>query len=109
MEKVLCAAIYYNDGQTYEHRVINKNVGFVVCGYRHADCIETFKFIADGFRYPYNAIMLRKEEVMGFITNTNRFVDRQEAYKIAFAADQMIGPNKGYPENEIGLTSEDLY
>ncbi|MCC6818622.1 MAG: hypothetical protein IT245_07015 [Bacteroidia bacterium] len=45
----------------------------------------------------------------GFLTSENRFVDRKEAYTIAFNANQIIGPNKGIPTNDIGLTSEDLY
>jgi hypothetical protein len=47
--------------------------------------------------------------IQGFLTSENRFVDRKEAYTIAFNADQIIGPNRGDPENSIGLTSEDLY
>jgi len=42
-------------------------------------------------------------------TNKNRFVNRKEAYQIAFNANQIIGTNKGYPINSIGLTSEYLY
>jgi len=42
-------------------------------------------------------------------TNKNRFVNRKEAYQIAFNANQIIVPNKGYPINSIGLTSEYLY
>jgi hypothetical protein len=49
------------------------------------------------------------EYIQGFLTDKNRFVDRQEAYKIAFEQNQIIGPNKGYETNCVGLTSEDLY
>ena len=62
-----------------------------------------------GFPYSKSAQELHNTEVQGFLTNTDRFVDRKEAYKIAFEADQINGPNKGRSENSIGLTSEDLY
>lgn len=62
-----------------------------------------------GFPYDDNGTRIHRTEVQGFLTNTNRFVTRKEAYKIAFEANQIIGPNKGRSENSIGLTSEDLY
>jgi hypothetical protein len=62
-----------------------------------------------GFPYSTEGIKLHQIEIQGFLTNTDRFVNRKEAYKIAFEADQIIGQNKGYSENAIGLCSEDLY
>lgn len=110
MEKefILCAANYYNDGQQHTHQPKNIHNGFIVCGRRHHNCINTFTQIV-GFPYTKEGQSLHKTEIQGFLTNTNRFVTRKEAYKIAFAANQIIGPNKGYSENSIGLTSEDLY
>ncbi len=107
-EYILCAANYYNDDGHYQHQPINTLVGFVVCGRRHHNCIGIFARIV-GFPYNERAFVIANTEVQGFLTNTNRFVDRKEAYKIAFEADQIIGPNKGQSENSIGLTSEDLY
>lgn len=107
-EYILCAANRYDDGQTHVHQPINVNRGFVICGRRHHNCITVFAQIV-GFPYSSEAHIIRQTEVQGFLTNTNRFVTRKEAYKIAFEADQIVGPNKGYPENSIGLTSEDLY
>lgn len=108
MEKIICAANYYNDEQVRVHQPKNIDVGFVVCGRRHHNCIQTFAQIV-GFPYNENGFKIQRTEIQGFLTNTNRFVGRKEAYKIAFEADQIIGPNKGYSENSIGLTSEDLY
>lgn len=107
-EYIICAANYYNDGEHHVHCPNNITEGFVTCGRRHHNCIMTFAQIVGT---PYNdaAHKLQETEVQGFLTNTNRFVDRQEAYAIAFAANQIIGPNKGQPTNHIGLTSEDLY
>jgi len=45
----------------------------------------------------------------GFLTNKNRFVNRKEAYDIAYKADQIVGPNSNRANNDIELTSEDLY
>lgn len=107
-EFILCAANYYNDADVHDKQPVNIEVGFVICGRRHYNCNYTFEFTT--FYWPSelrNAV--RYTAVQGFLTNTNRFVDRKEAYKIAFGADQIIGPNKGCPTNDIGLTSEDLY
>lgn len=107
-ERIICSANYYDDGIKHIHVPVNISTGFITCGHRHHNCIGTFAQIV-GFPYNENGLKLMRTEVQGFLTNTNRFVDRKEAYKIAFGADQIIGPNKGYPENSIGLTSEDLY
>ncbi len=108
LEYILCSANFYDDGVNHVHAPKNIQQGFVVCGRRHHNCIETFAMIV-GFPYTDEGHAIYRTEIQGFLTNTNRFVDRKEAYKIAFAADQIKGPNKGYSENSIGLTSEDLY
>lgn len=107
-EFIICAANHYNDGVVRNHGPKNIERGFVTSGRRHHDCIQTF---ADIVGFPYNEVgkTIMQTEIQGFLTNTNRFVDRKEAYKIAFEADQIYGPNKGQSENSIGLTSEDLY
>lgn len=107
-EYILCAANYYNDGKKHIHTVKNIETGFVVCGRRHHNCINTFASIV-GFPYSEEGLRIVNTEVQGFLTNTNRFVDRQEGYAIAYAANQIKGPNKGRSTNDIGLTSEDLY
>jgi hypothetical protein len=107
-ERIICAANYYIDNSTHVHNPKNIKVGFITCGRRHCNCIQTFAQIV-GFPYSETSLEIMKTEIQGFLTTKNRFVDRKEAYKIAFEADQIIGPNKGYSENSIGLTSEDLY
>jgi len=107
-ERIVCAANYYDDGKQHSHQPKNVLQGFVVAGRRHHNCIGTFAQIV-GFPYSDEAKQIHQTEEQGFLTTLNRFVDRKEAYKIAFAANQIIGPNKGYSENSIGLTSEDLY
>ncbi len=107
-ERILCACNYYNDNAVYVFKPKNIAWGFVTCGLRHCDCIQTFAQIV-GFPYNENGLKIMRTEEQGFLTSENRFVGRKEAYKIAFEADQIIGPNKVYAENNIGLTSEDLY
>jgi len=46
------------------------------------------------------------ESVQGFLTNKNRFVDREEAYLIAEAAGQLNDRPRG---GSLQLFSEDLY
>jgi hypothetical protein len=41
-----------------------------------------------GFPYDENGLKLMITEEQGFLTSKNRFVDRQEAGKIAFSAKQ---------------------
>ena len=110
-EYIICSAILYKElplikPSVLEHRgyrPYNVDKGIVFGGWRHSNCIYQ-KVAITGLRDAESG-----ENIQGFLTNKNRFVDRQEAYKIAFEMDQIIGPNKGRPTNEIGLTSEDLY
>lgn len=110
--KILCAANYYDDGKKHPHTPKNVETGFVICGRRHHNCIAIFAQMM-GFeeeqKYSKDAMTVKLTEVQGFLTSDNRFVSRKEAYTIAYANDQIVGPNKGYASNEIGLTSEDLY
>ena len=107
-EFIICAANHYDDGKKYDHTPVNIKTGFVVCGRRHCNCVAIFAQM-NKFIHTKENIKLQITEVFGFLTNTNRFVTRKEAYKIAFEADQLIGPNRNCPDNDIGLTSEDLY
>jgi hypothetical protein len=110
-ERILCAAIWYKHlplQRDYQKSAVNCNEGIVLTGYRHGNVIRTMAALTGLRTVDFGADSVGDHE-QGFLTNLNRFVDRKEAYKIAFEADQIIGPNKGHAENEIGLTSEDLY
>jgi len=104
-EYIICAANYYNDGIEHVHKPKNITTGFVVCGHRHHNCINTFAQIV-GFPYSKESLILESSEIEGFLTNTNRFVDRFEGYKIAFEAGQLDDKNI---QKEGKLYSEDLY
>lgn len=107
-EFIICAANWYNDKKKHERQPKNIIEGFTVCGRRHHNCIGTFAQIV-GFPYTQAGHEIHETEIQGFLTNTNRFVSRKEAFEIARDANQIQGPNKGQQENSIGLTSEDLY
>lgn len=96
-ERILCAAIWYKDGNVYTGQPKNIATGYVWCGRRHSNIIQ--------LRVQLLGLATRREtSVQGFITSLDRFVDRVEANKIAIPALQVT-------DNEIGdeLISEDLY
>lgn len=97
MEKILCAAIWFNDGKIYNAQPKNIESGYVLCGYRHNNIISVNMALTGN---PCR----RETSVQGFLTNLNRFVNRVDANMIAIRAEQVVG-------NEIGdeLISEDLY
>ncbi len=105
-EYVLCAANHYDDG--IEHKVNqpdNIKTGFVVCGHRHSDCISTFALMV-GFPYDQNGLKLMQTEEQGFLTSTNRWVDRKEAAEIAVKSNQVKQEDLN---SRLGLFSENLY
>ncbi len=105
MEKILCAAIWYMDIPLLKDipQVRPKNIdrGIVVLGHRHGQCIWTTASLT-GLRTCTNGDDCTGEHEQGFLTNTNRFVDREEGAKIAFTAGQI-------EKKKETLYSEDLY
>lgn len=83
-EYILCAAI--------KTCLYNKPI---ICGFRHSDIFRSLK-----------ELNVQRENTLsveqGFLTSKKRFVDREEAKKIAFEAGQV-------KDSEGGLFSEDLY
>lgn len=105
VERILCAAIWYKDIPIKKDipQVRPKNIdkGIVVLGHRHGQCIWTVASLT-GLRTATFADDGTGDHEQGFLTNFNRFVDREEAAKIAF--------NSGQINKEIEtLYSEDLY
>jgi len=100
-ERILCAAIWYPDLPTMRFLPVNIDKGTVVCGHRHGHCINTV-YTLSKLRTVTFAEDATGEHEQGFLTNTNRFVDREEAAKIAFAAGQI-------KKELVTLYSEDLY
>lgn len=84
-EYIICSAVLFKDGVKYEEQPKGIESGFVICGRRHNNCFYTYSIMN-------NDLDLKKgypETTEGFLTNTNRFVDRYEAYEIAEKAKQL--------------------
>ena len=126
-EFILCAAIHYDNGLTYNfHYNYGVETGFVLCGYRHPHIISVLPtnpyWLKNKFNDGDKEVMQKYEElnvkygwqedsltrcktVQGFITNKGRFVNRKEAFQIALDAGQIDETNGVNRE----LFSEDLY
>lgn len=97
MEFILCSAIKRIKPRETKCNYHNNDIHLVELGYRHHDILIRFKgeFSTNLFD-------------QGFYTSLGRFVDRKEAYKIAYDAGQLKYPE--YSEDyEYKLFSEDLY
>jgi len=97
-EYIVCAAVHYQDCGEYAHQPKNISKGYVVCGRRHHNCILT-NYILGGKKHA---------STQGFVTSTDRFVNRQEAAVIAQGAGQTDIPALDGDER-TQLFSEDLY
>lgn len=117
-EFILCAAVWYNDGQKHDHQPKNIEVGFVVTGRRHSNCYATVKAIA-GMDEAIKLKVMNVEARMspedfknsqGFITSLDRYVNRKEAWKIAKEMGQIQFGLEAYENREDSiLYSENLY
>ena len=90
-EEIICAAIWYRDltppnAKKIGHELYlpqNIDEGIVFCGHRHPHCL--YQMVAIYGLYQSQAGF----EVQGFLTNKNKFVDREEALKIAIKSKQV--------------------
>lgn len=100
-EYILCAANYIDDGVAYKDtRVIprNKDTGFVICGWRHHNCL--------GLMYEFmHGHLLDKFCIQGFLTSKGNFLTRESAKELAIKIGQVI-EDKMISDT---LTSEDLW
>ena len=107
IEKILCAAIWYKDFPLLNEEVLkirgfspyNIDKGIVLSGWRHPNCLYQMVAILNKSDYEIG------ENIQGFLTNKNRFVDREEGAKIALSSKQIEKLN--FSSNL--LYSEDLY
>lgn len=97
-ENILCAAIWYKEvSPRATHRPINTPGGLVLCGYRHGDIISQVLPLTGERQF------ILGEHIQGFLTNKNRFVDREEGALI------FIDGGGKLKYSETKLYSEDLY
>lgn len=103
-EYILCASIWYKDLELKRPEVLepigfrpyNVNRGVVFSGWRHPNCLYQMVALTGKPQHEVG------EEVQGFLTNKNRFVDREEAAIIAYNSRQI-------KEKTDRLYSEDIY
>ena len=94
-ERILCAAIWFDDGKVYHGQPKNITSGRVYCGWRHHSIFGCLNMLAEERKALGKA-------TQGFITDCNRFLNRKEAAVVAFCAGQI-------DEYSNCLISEDLY
>lgn len=102
MERIICAAIYYNKWEM-KHPPKNIETGIVFPGYRHSNCFGLFSC--------FYAIKDVDHLLMSqwFITSENRYVEREEWLQIALKSWQELNVDKDFLKTQKILFSEDLY
>src|SRR5699024_6650262 len=85
---LLCSAIWYKDLPTQRLLPKNCNTGIVLCGWRHGNIIAQMAATMN-LRTVKNGEKSVGEYEQGFLTNDNRFVNRNEAANIAFKSKQI--------------------
>lgn len=94
-EFIICSSIWFDDGKNYEHQPKNIDTGFVISGYRHHNCFNTMSIVSKEIS---NHTKFKKEQ--GFLTNKNKFVNREESAIIAYESGQIKDKvKKLYSEN----------
>lgn len=85
-EYICCASIHWDDGNVYPHQPKNILSGMCIAGWMHGNIIVIGSKIFGnmGERAKKGII-----ETQGFLTSKGRFVNREEAGKIALACGQI--------------------
>ena len=86
-EKIMCAANWYKDIPC-EMPPINVDRGLVLCGFRHGFIINEMHELTKLRTCTFGEDACGNH-VQGFLTNHNRFVDRNEAALVAYISDQV--------------------
>ncbi|MBT3395056.1 hypothetical protein HOA59_00690 [archaeon] len=99
IEKIVCSAIKIEG--------VNDEYDHIYVGLRHCDCFGEIarvrKLLEDSDE---KRIACLRNNIQGFLTSKNRFVDRKEAYTIAIENNQIINES---PSKSDELFSENLY
>ena len=104
-EYIVASAIHYDDGLEYPYQdIYGIETGFVLCGFRHPMIISILPTIFFYKAEQRNSKLQKNKTTQGFITSYGRFVDRHEAYEIAFDCGQIKS------KSPVGtLYSEDVF
>lgn len=90
-EFILCSAIDYN--------------GIIICGRRHEDCYKILESLVPNL----NENELPDRTKQGFITSTNRYIDRRLAWKMAKDNKQIVhGLVASDHDNDVLLLGLDI-
>jgi hypothetical protein len=112
-EFILSAAIWVNDNQKHEQQPENIEIGFVICGRRHHNCYQTITDLKGDVNEYFKTLNMSDDdyrEHQGFITSTNRYVNRREGFKIAKENNQIqFGLSATDNGEDSILISENLY
>lgn len=116
LERILCAAIYVNDGKEYSRTSHNyPTTGLLFCGLRHSDCFTSLHAWADRLtdREKQTIHDIQKHQLrginQGFLTSSGRYVNREEGYQLAVEAGQIPAKTLWADGSSPILFSEDLY
>lgn len=101
-EYIICSAIHFNDGNKHEHQPKNITEGFVVCGRRHHNCYTITWILKDNELVTDKMTEANGKAIQGFLTSKDRFLNREQAGKLAYEMKQIDNPTNC-------LFSEDLY
>jgi hypothetical protein len=97
-EQIICAAIWYPKVEPRAtNRPVNTPGGVVLCGHRHGHIISQVMALTGKKQFEMG------ESIQGFLTNKNRFLNREEAAKLHIEN----GGKLNYSSKD--LFSEDLY
>ena len=86
LERILCAAIWFDELKKHVHQPKNIQTGFVVCGRRHHNCYATLVAVLGDDNWQDTKMGFNQTQ--GFVTSLDRFVNRAEAGAIAHVARQ---------------------
>lgn len=98
-QRIICSGIWFKDNKKHFHQPINIKTGFVVAGLRHHNCYATIECLS---KKDSIGDMENMENIEGFITSENFFVNRIEAAEIAYKSGQI-------KEKVSKLFSENIY
>lgn len=99
MKKIICSAIWFADGKSYENQPSNIPSGLVIGGVRHVDCLYIWSLVSGVHGILDNYIY-------GFLTSDYQFIPSKEALEYALVTGQI----DKVPSFHLGkLHSEDLY
>ena len=110
-EFIICAAIWIKDGEQYEEQPEGIDNGYVICGRRHHNCYQTITILKGDCNEYLNRLNLTEEDYrdhQGFVTSTNRYVNRKEAWKIALENNHLYMVYVSLGDESI-LISENLW